>query len=181
MSKPPLAPRNYMGWCPRLEALELIFYTDVHPSIPGRLIFPTSVFRKNAPEERFEKIGYIGDPNGKSLWLHRPMWKLIKDDFLHILRQEHLRVSIRAGSLYVSILDIRDEVCRQLRLSTASFNEFIEESLRESVLPTSQWSISVETDIREDQRSAYQLLRRPVWIDGTPHSLIAITESRNDG
>ncbi len=177
ISKPPIAPRTYMGWCPRLESLELIFYTDAHPLIPGRLLFPTSVFRTAASLDRFEKLDYITEPEGKALWLHRPKWRLMRDEFHKILHQEHKRVSSRVGSLYVSLLDVRDEVCRQLRVSAACFDEYLEEALRESVLPTSHWSISVETDIREDQRGAPQLYRRPVWINGTPHSLIAMTET----
>lgn len=177
MSRPPIYPRTYSIWCRRLEALELIFYTDVHPLVPGRLIFPTAVFRNSAPEERFERVNFIKNPSEQFLWLHRPKWNFIKDNFLNVLRQEYLRVSVRVGSLYVSIQDVRDEVCRQLRLSAATFDEFLEKTLRDSLSPSSQWSISVETDVREDQ-NASQLIRRPVWIGGTVHSLIAMTESR---
>lgn len=174
----PLAPRTYMGWCPRLESLELIFYTDAHPLIPGRLIFPTSVFRDFGKSSQFERVDDVKEPGGKSLWLHRPDWSLVKDRFLELLQREHQRVSTRVGTLYVSILDVRDELCRQMRISASCFDEYLEEALRESVLPGSKWSISVETDIREDQRSGPQLYRRPVWINGVPHSLIAITETK---
>jgi hypothetical protein len=177
MARPPIYPRTYSIWCRRLEALELIFYTDEHPLVPGRLIFPTAIFREAAPEEWFEKVGYIRNLSGQSLWLHRPKWRVIEVNFLNILRQEYRRVSVRDGSLYVSIQDVRDEVCRQLRLSAATFDEFLEKTLRDSLLPSSQWSISVETDVREDQKAS-QLVRRPVWIGGTAHSLIAMTKSR---
>lgn len=179
MRREPLLPRTYMAWCPRLESLELMFYTDAHPQIPGRLIFPTSVFRTSAPTSMFEQLNAIRNPEGESLWLHQPEWNSIKDSFLKVLVQEHQRAYTRVGSLYVPLLDVRDEVCRQLRLSAACFDDFIEKALRESLSPESKLSISVETDIREDQRSAPRLIRRPVWIGGTPHSLIAITEARD--
>jgi hypothetical protein len=102
----------------------------------------------------------------------------MKAHFLDILVQEHQRAYTRVGSLYVSLQDVRDEVCRQLRLSAACFDDFMDRALRESLRPDSRFSISVETDIREDQRSAHRLIRRPVWVGGTPHSLIAITEIR---
>lgn len=172
--KPPLLPRTYMGWCPRLETLELIFYTDAHPYIPGRLIFPTSVFRTEADKSRFERIENVKNPRGQNLWLHRPSWDILHESFLQVLWEEHHRASARVGSIYVSLLDVRDEVCRQLRLSAAYFDELLQEALRESVLSSSPWSISVETDIRDDQRGAPNLLRRPVWLDGTPHSLVAV-------
>lgn len=179
VSKQPLLPRTYMAWCPRLAALELIFYTDVHPLIPGRLIFPTSVFRASAPQVAFEKLETIKNPKGESLWLHQPTWESTRQQFYKILSQEHQRTSARVGSMYVSLLDVRDEVCRQLRLSADCFDSFLEQALRESLQPNSKWSISVETDIREDQRSGSQLIRRPVWISGVPHSLIALTEIRD--
>lgn len=177
VDKDPLAPRTYMAWCPRLEALELIFYTDVHPFVPGRLLFPTSVFRGwSINDSKYEVIKTIKNPDGELLYLHQPIWESIKDLFLKILVQEHHRAYLRVGSLYVPLLDIRDEVCRQLRISANMFDSFIEKTIRETIRSELGISISVETDIREDQRSAHRLIRRPVWIEGVPHSLVAITE-----
>jgi hypothetical protein len=78
------------------------------------------------------------------------------------------------GTLYVSLLDVRDEVCRQLRLSTTIFDKFLAHAFRESLHSEAAQSISIESDVREDQRSGSGLLRRPVWIDGVPYSLVAI-------
>ena len=176
LKKEPLLPRIYQAWIPRLEALELIFYTDAHPNISGRLLFPTSVFKESADKKSLFELRGIQNPDGASLWLHQPNWANIKEDFLRVLWEEHQHTAARVGSLYVPLLDVRDEVCRRLRISAALFDTFIELALRESVLSGSIYSISVETDIREDQQSAYRLLRRPIWINGTPHSLLAITE-----
>ena len=176
--KQPLSHRLFTAWCPRLEALGLIFYTDAHPLISGRLLFPVSVFRKNALDTDFVVIGEIYDPQGRNLWLHQPRWELVREQFLETLFQEHRRASTRVGSLYAPLLDVRDEVCRQLRLSATCFDSFIGVALREAILPGASFSISVETDVREDQRMAYRLLRRPVWINGISHSLIAMTEYR---
>ena len=43
------------------------------------------------------------------------------------------RYSRKAGALYVSLLDVRDEVCRQLKLSSILFDTFIEAEYRESI------------------------------------------------
>lgn len=170
-----LAPRTYVAWCPRLEALELIFYTDVHPLVPGRLLFPTSAFKDRIiNNSEYEAMNAIDNPTGKLLYLHQPNWDSIKEIFYKILIQEHQRSYSRVGSIYVSLLDVRDEVCRQLRISATYFDTFIEIALRESIRSETTISISVETDIREDQMSAHRLIRRPVWIEGIPHSLIAI-------
>ncbi|WP_028581400.1 hypothetical protein [Desulfogranum japonicum] len=179
INRPPLKPRTYMAWCPRLEALELLFYTDSHPKAPGRIIFPTSVFRISNDSEKFEKLD-IQNPVGKTLYLHTPKWDSLRDSFTEILVAEHHKTFSRVGSLYVPLLDVRDEVCRQLRLSAEHFDKFLHNIIRESLSCTASLSISLETDIREDQRAAHRLIRRPVIFNGTPHSLIAITQPRSN-
>jgi len=175
-NRPPLLPRTFRIWCPRLADVELIFYTDRHPDIVGRLIFPTAVFRREAPQPPFERLS-IRNPDGDFLWLYQPRWEEQGELFLRVLIQTHRLISRRVGALYVSLLDVRDEVCRQLRLSAALFDKFLAHAFRESLRPGASCSISIETDIREDQRSGSGLLRRPIWIDGTPYSLIAIGQT----
>jgi len=173
-NKPPLYPRTFRVWCPRLADLELIFYTDRHPDVAGRLIFPTAVFRGEAPHPPFEKLQGIQDPDDDFLWLHQPDWESQGHLFLNTLIQTHRLISRRVGTLYISLLDVRDEVCRQVRLSATLFDEFLACAFRESLRPGATVSISIESDIREDQRSGSGLTRRPIWIDGVPYSLIAI-------
>jgi hypothetical protein len=166
------------AWCPRLEALELLFYTDSHPMISGRLIFPCSAFKKKANCPPFEKISGITDPSGDYLFLYQPKWHDIKSDFMETLISSYMSISKKIGALYISLLDVRDEVCRQLRISALLFDEFLKitylESIKDNIKIPSRVSISLESDIRPEQKSGFGLLRRPVYIDNVPHSLIAI-------
>ena len=173
-NKSPLFPRTFRVWCPRLADLELIFYTDRHPDVVGRLIFPTAVFRREAPQPPFEKLKDIQNPDKDFLWLYQPEWEHQGELFLKTLIQTHRLISRRVGTMYISLLDVRDEVCRQLRLSAALFDRFLARAFRESLRPGAARSISIESDIREDQRSGSGLVRRPVWIARVPYSLIAI-------
>jgi hypothetical protein len=173
-SKPPLFPRAFGVWCPRLADSELIFYTDRHLDVVGRLLFPTAVFRREAPQPPFEKLEDIQSPDNDPLWLYQPRWENQGELFLKTLIQTHRLISRRMGTLYISLLDVRDEVCRQLRLNATLFDKFLARAFRESLRLGARHSISIETDIREDQRGGSGLLRRPVWIDGVPYSLIAI-------
>ena len=173
-NKSPLFPRTFRVWCPRLADLELIFYTDRHPDVVGRLIFPTAVFRREATQPPFEKLKDIQNPDKDFLWLYQPEWEHQGELFLKTLIQTHRLISRRVGTMYISLLDVRDEVCRQLRLSAALFDEFLARAFRESLHPGATPSISIESDIREDQRSGSGLVRRPVWIARVPYSLIAI-------
>ena len=73
----------------------------------------------------------------------------------------------------VSLADVRDEVCRRLRMSPARFEVFLEHALQQGPSAES-WQLSIETDMREDLRSGRGLARRPVYIRGVPHTLIAV-------
>lgn len=177
--KHPIPPRAFRAWCPRLDALEFIFYTDWHPLISGRLIFPCSAFREKADTPPFEILSRIRDPAGRSLFLYQPTWEYIENQFISVLLDCYGRLSRRVGALYLSLLDIRDEVCRQLRLSSTVFDSLLEtaykELIREDITMGKRLSISLESDIRPEQRSGYGMLRRPVYINGVPHSLIAVS------
>ena len=129
--RPPIYPRTFMGWCPRLETLEMLFYTDWHPQVAGRLLFPTSAFRSSAPKERFELLEDIRRPNDDPLWLHQPTWAVMRESFLNTLISVHQDQATHSGALYVSLLDVRDEVCRQLRLSSLGFDRFLGRAVRE--------------------------------------------------
>lgn len=180
--KHPIPARAFRAWCPRLDALELVFYTDWHPLISGRLIFPCGGFKTNADTPPFEIVPGISDPSGRPFYLHQPTWEYIDDEFLGVLLETYSRLSKRIGALYLSLLDVRDEVCRQLRLSSIIFDRLIEtaydEIIRENVSFKEIVSISLESDIRPEQRTAQGMLRRPVYVKGVPHSLIAISRRR---
>jgi len=172
--RPPIYLRTFMGWCPRLEALEMIFYTDWHPQVSGRLLFPTSVFRAAGSPEQFEQLREIWHPNGNSLWLHQPTWEVVRELFLNTLIGVHRRQSMRSGALYVSLLDVRDEICRQLRLSSVCFDRFLEQAMHELPAGDFPWSVALETDVLEEQSSGSGQLRRPVYLEQVPHTLIAL-------
>lgn len=173
-NRAPILPRTFRVWCPRLLDLEFIFYSDRHPDITGRMLFPTAVFRQDAPQAKFEELSAIRDPSENPLWLYQPSWDDAKQQFMQTLVYTHRAMSRRVGTLYVSLLDVRDEVCRLLRLSAALFDKFLARAFRESLRLGASPSISIETDIREDQRTGSGLARRPVWVDDIPYSLIAI-------
>ncbi len=177
-TKHPMPPRAFSAWCPRLDALELIFYTDFHPLISGRLMVPCGVFRESASYPPFEVIPDVIDPHGRNLYLYQPEWKNICEDFSNVLLDTYQRYSRKIGVLYISLLDVRDEVCRRLKLSSILFDSFIEAAYRESIEEKTilrNFAISLESDIRAEQHSGYGLLRRPVYIAKIPHSLIAIS------
>jgi hypothetical protein len=177
-TKSPLEPRSFSAWCPRLDELELIFYTDFNPRIPGRIIFPVASFKNEvAIQGKYEEIVSIHNLKNEHICLHRPNWDDFRQLFQEVLFIETQNIYKKTRALYVSVQDVRDEVCRQLRISSSSFNEYLHLATLESLDQDSKFRISLETDIREDQRNSYQQRRRSVIINNKLISLIAITKA----
>ena len=74
--------------------------------------------------------------------------------------------------IYISLQDIRDEVCRLLRINTKLFDNFLKRAYDDSLKKILPMSISLETDLRQDMK--VQLNRRGVYINGILYTLIAI-------
>lgn len=167
--------RSFMVWCPRLESFNLIFYTDNNPEIPGRLLFPISSFRENADSSRFTKKVFVKDANNFPLWLHTPSWENIEERFIETLIEVYEMYYDKQAIIYISLQDIRDEVCRLLRISPILFESFLQKTYELSIQRKIKYSISLETDLRLDMK--LQINRRGVYLDGIMYSLIAIKPS----
>jgi hypothetical protein len=169
-----LSVKTFKPWCPRLQALELIGYTDWHPHVaPGRLLFPAALFRSGGATEQFEELAGIRHPDGRLLFLHQPAWPQWRESFWRILVAVYEETFRRVQARYVSLPDVRDEVCRRLRLSPARFDGFLEHAFAEAP-EESGWHLSLETDTREELRTSRGLARRPVYVQDVPHTLIAL-------
>jgi hypothetical protein len=169
-----ISARTLRLWCAKLEDLGLVFYTDNVRGAPGRLVFPVSVYREAPAPADFVEQESVQSPGGMSLFYHVPKWGEHKVAFERVLVDAHHRLSQSTGSLYVSLLDVRDEVCRRLRVNGEVFEGCLAAAFRESLDPGSPRSISLEADVREDQQSGHAQLRRQVWQEDVPYSLIAV-------
>ena len=164
--------RSFMVWCPRLENLGLLCYTDNYPDIPGRLLYPISSFKSNCTSKSFSRKSFVRDNLYRDLYVHSPSWDSIKDIFISTLIEVYQLYYNRQSIIYISLQDIRDEVCRLLRISPFLFESFLLYTYEMSVKHEIKYSISLETDIRQDMK--VQINRRGVYLHGIMYSLIAI-------
>ncbi len=164
--------RSFSIWCPRLESFGLLFYTDYKPEIPGRLIFPTSVFKKSEFRNEYERKDMLINPSGEYLFVYTPQWDSVSQLFINSLYDVYEYFYNKEGIIYISLQNIRDETCRQLRIGPGLFESFLGKAYALSLQKSIQYSISLETDLRQDMR--VQLNRRGVYIDKILYTLIAI-------
>jgi len=164
--------RSFMVWCPRLENFNLICYTDNNPEVPGRLLYPISSFKFDCSSQDFLLKEFISDVNNRKLYVHNPKWNSVKDIFISTLLEVYQSYYNKQTIIYISLQDIRDEVCRLLRISPFLFEKFLNNTYEMSVRHEINYSISLETDIRLDMK--VQINRRGVYLNGIMYSLIAI-------
>lgn len=171
-SRAQLTHRAFTVWCPRLEEFGLIMYTDYKPEIPGRLIFPTSVFKESGVYDNYEEIASLQTPCGKKLYVYSPQWDSFKQQFIRTLRETYDYFYNIQRIIYISLQDIRDEVCRQLRINSKLFDLFLKNTYEESLKGMLNVSLSLETDLRQDMK--VQINRRGVYLNNNLYTLIAI-------
>ena len=164
--------RSFMVWCPRLENFSLMCYTDNNPEIPGRLLYPISSYKTSSASASFTSKPYLHDNEGRNLFIHTPRWNDIKNDFIATLLEVYQNYYNKQTIIYISLQDIRDEVCRLLRISPYKFESFLQTTYEMSVKHEIKYSISLETDIRLDMK--VKINRRGVYLNGIMYSLIAI-------
>lgn len=164
--------RAFMIWCPRLEYFNLLVYTDYLDAIPGRLVYPISKFKEAKQYSGYSEKSFIENPERQNLYIYHPSWEQIRDSFIAVLYNVYQKLYRDQWIIYVSIQDIRDEVCRQLRISPADFEDFLFNSYQCSLRRDIEYSISLETDLRLDMK--VQLNRRGVIVDKKMYTLIAI-------
>ena len=167
-----MSHRSFMIWCPRLESFGLLFYTDYKKEIPGRLLFTTSVYKSKTIVDNFSPKYFLTRLNGDCLHLHTPTWESMGKMFVDTLLEVYDVFYNREGIMYISLQDIRDEMCRVLRITPATFESFIQTTYEYSLKRKIAYTISLETDMRQDMKK--QLKRKGVYINGILNTLIAI-------
>ncbi len=106
------------------------------------------------------------------LYIHMPQWEDCKQLFIDTLIEVYQRYYDKQTIIYISLQDIRDEVCRLLRISPKLFESFLQKTYELSIRRNIRYSISLETDLRLDMK--VQINRRGVYLNGIMYSLIAI-------
>lgn len=167
-----MSHRSFMIWCPRLESFGLLFYTDYKKEIPGRLLFPTSVYKKEVTNTNYSPKTFLTRLDGDYLHVHTPNWESIGKLFVDTLLEVYDFFYNKEGIMYISLQDIRDEMCRILRINPTTFESFIQITYEYSLKRKIAYTISLETDMRQDMKK--QLNRRGVYINGILNTLIAI-------
>ena len=133
-------------------------------------------FNLKSDNLHFSKVEQIQNDKKEFLYLHNPKWSDsdFRLKFINTFYRVYQTIYNKEKIIYVSLQQVRDEVCRLLRINAELFDRFLELSYSESVNKKMPYIIALETDVREDQKSGSQIQRRGVYVKNILHSLIAI-------
>ncbi len=163
---------SFEVWSARAHQLGLINTSEFFPDSFCKIVYPTSVIRKQAPAS-FRKVAPCRD-SALAIFSFNPTFDSMKEQFVETLWTTYSQLSQTQSSLYVSVLDIRDIVCYKLQLNELIFRQFLERSYRMSINKNMRWDISLEVDRLPEERVFVKSRRFPILINGLPKNIIAI-------
>ena len=137
-----------------------------------KLLNADSLQKKEVINTDYSPKTFLTRLDGDYLHVHTPSWHSIGKLFVDTLLEVYDFFYNKEGIMYISLQDIRDEMCRILRINPTTFESFIQITYEYSLKRKIAYTISLETDMRQDMKK--QLNRRGVYINGILNTLIAI-------
>lgn len=158
----------------RAKQIGIVNATEFFPRFNGKIVYPTSVIVNNTNSKDFEKI--VTYSNGKQLYIHKPTTDKENnmEVFVKSLTAAYFDIKKRSKSYFVNLLDVREIVCYNLKISELIFDELLNDTYKLNVSGYLRIGISLESDRLPQETSAMYLKREPIVIDGKYKNIIAI-------
>jgi len=167
-------------WVYRGKQLGIIHATEFYPNFNGRIVYPTSIIIDYDASRDFQKIfTYDG---GQSLFVHSPKWDQedTQESFVKALTDAYFDIRKSHRSYFVSLADVRELVCYNLKIPEYLFDEFLKEAYKLNIKGQLNINFSLEADKLPQETSAMYLKREPIMIDERYRNIIAIDITRGD-
>jgi len=164
---------SFERWAYRGKQIGLLHITEFYPDIHfnGRVVYPLSVIKNSSNSSRFQKLYKYSD--NMQLYLHQPSCEdeTNQEEFVKSLHQAYLDVRQLARTYFVSLPNVRERVCYNMKITEYLFDNFLGYVYHNKRL---RLSISLEVDKLPDETKVMYLRREPVMVDGKYRNIIAI-------
>lgn len=175
--KCPYSMTTFDLWGYRARQIGVIQATESHPSINGKLVYPTSVVLDKVHSDDFTEIYHYSD--GKRLFVHKPTIgdeeeSLYKNNFVDTLVKGYFDLKRPVRYNFINLASLREIVCYKLKISTYTFEETLNEIYRLNLSGRLKIRISLEVDKLPEETSAMYMKQEPVMVDGSYRNIIAI-------
>ncbi len=180
--KCPDAMSTFDLWVYRAKQIGVIHATELHPSVNGKLVYPTSVVLDNTNSVDFHSVYTY--PDHHHLYLHEPSDTSFQEDFVDALVKGYFDLRRAVRNYFVNLSALRELVCFHLKISAFWFEKTLNEIYRLNLSGQLQIRISLEVDKLPEETNAMYMKHEPVMVDGSYRNIIAIDvskgESRNE-
>lgn len=168
----PLTMSTFDLWVYRAKQVGVIHATEFHPFTNGKLVYPTAVVLPRAASADFRSIYNYDD--GNHLYLHEPDVDKFQETFVDELVKGYFKLRGVSRNYFINLASLREAVCYALKISSTTFENFLNEVYRLNLQGELQISISLEVDKLPEETNAMYLKREPVMVDGRYRNIIAI-------
>lgn len=165
-------------WAYRGKQIGVVQTTEFYPGFNGRIVYPTSVVKKNITSGDFMQI--FGYPDGKQLYLHFPKWEKTQNEFVDYLVKAYFDLRRSNRSYFINLPALRELVCYSMKIPDYVFGNFLENVYKLNLQGNLQVKISLEVDKLPEETNAMYLKREPVMVDGKYRNIIAIDVAKGN-
>lgn len=167
-------------WIYRGKQIGIMHATEFYPNSNGRIVYPTSIIIDFKASKDFNKIFEYN--NGYSLFIHHPSWdnEQTQEEFVKSLTNAYFDVRKTSRSYFVSLADVREIVCYNMKIPEYLFDDFLKKAYRLNLTKQLNIHFSLEADKLPQETNAIYIKREPVMIDDRYRNIIAIDITRGD-
>lgn len=167
-------------WVYRGKQLGIIHATEFYPNVSGRILYPTSVIVRDDALNDFQEV-FTYD-TGQKLFIHDPRWyhDQTQENFIKALTNAYFDIRKTHRSYFVSLADVRELVCYNMKIPEYLFGEFLKEAYKMNIRGLLKINFSLEADRLPQETNAMYLKREPIMIDDRYRNIISIDITRGD-
>lgn len=167
--------QSFEIWIYRAKQLGILNTTPFYPDFLGQIIYPVSVITTkeliNKPDYRF----VLNYKNEKYLYKREVQWERIENDFFNELWNVYTELKKRNRINFLSLHNIKEIVCYNLKISYEQFSEFLNKAYEKSLNSNTSYTISLEADKLPEETNAIYIKREPIFINGKNRNIISLS------
>ena len=167
--------QSFEIWIYRAKQMGLLNTTPFYPDFLGQIIYPISLITSKEIKNsaNYEKVMQYS--NGDMLYRRNLLWNTIENDFYNELWNVYSELKKRNRINFLSLHNIKEIVCYNLKISYEQFSEFLNIAYRKSLKGSTSYTISLEADKLPEETNAIYIKREPIFINGKNRNIISLS------
>ncbi len=167
-------------WIYRAKQLGILNTTPFYPDFLGQIIYPVSIITQKKLANSINYKCVLNYNNKKFLYKREVQWQTIENEFFNELWNVYSELKKRNRINFLSLHNIKEIVCYNLKISYEQFSEFLSEAYDKSLNGNTSYTISLEADKLPEETNAIYIKREPIFINGKNRNIISLSYRGNE-